>query len=595
MTTATANLPDLGEPRGASFLWEPAGARAIMTPERFTDEQRQYAAAAREFADKEIMPRMREIETRKEGVMPLLLRKAGELGLLMPSVPEAWGGLGLDKTTTMFIAEQFAGVGSFSVSLGAHTGIGTLPIVYFGTDEQKRRFLPDLATGARLAAYALTEAHSGSDALAARTRATRAPDGGYLLTGSKQFITNAAFADVFTVFAKVDGDKFTAFLVERTMPGFHVGPEEHKMGIRGSSTCSLTLEDVKVPAANLLGEIGKGHRIAFNILNVGRIKLGVGTVGGCKAALALSARYAKERHQFGRPIASFGLVSKKLAEMALATFVAETMGYRTTGLVDERLHAARTDAERVASIEEYTIEASIIKIAGSEALDLCADECVQIHGGYGFIEEYQAERLLRDSRINRIFEGTNEINRLIVPGTLLKRAARGEVPLLGLAAEVRRRTAAHDLPRLGAGPLAHERHIAERSKWLALYVTSVAVETYQLKVADQQEILGEIADMLAACYAWDSVVARAALVLDDAKLPEAHRATVRDMLTAYAPIAHGHVVQAARRVLMDSLDEHVLDEHLAAVEAIRHVWPARVLEAKRRIAQHVLEKDGYPL
>jgi alkylation response protein AidB-like acyl-CoA dehydrogenase len=584
------------EARGGGFLWEPAGSRPIMTPERFSEEQRQFAAAAREFAAKEILPRIREIETRKEGVMPSLLRKAGELGLLSPSVPEEYGGLGLDKTTTMYIAEQFSGVGSFNVSLGAHTGIGTLPIVYFGTDEQKRRFLPDLATGARLAAYALTEAQSGSDALAARTRATRTPDGkAYILSGSKQFITNAAFADVFTVFAKVDGSLFTAFLVERTMPGFNVGPEEHKMGIRGSSTCSLSLEDVRVPAENLLGEIGKGHRIAFNILNVGRIKLGVGTVGGCKAALELSAKYAKQRHQFGRPIASFGLVGKKLAEMAVSTFVAETIGYRTTGLVDERLRRVRDDAGKVAAIEEFTIEASIIKVMGSEAMDMCADECVQVHGGYGFIEEFQAERMLRDSRINRIFEGTNEINRLIVPGTLLKRAAKGDLPLLALATDVRRRTVAREVPQAGEGPLAFEKLLAERSKWLALYVMSVAVEQYQLKVADEQEVLGELADLVSSVYAWDSVVARVEQALADPAAPEADRATMRDLMTAYAPSAYHTTRETAKRVLTDSLDDAKLREHMSAIEALRCVWPARVLDARRRIAQRVLEKDGYPL
>ena len=567
-----------------------------MAPERFTDEQRQFAASAREFADNEIMPRLREIETRKQGVMPLLLQKAGELGLLMPAVPEEYGGLGLDKTTTMLLAEQFSGLGSFSVSLGAHTGIGTLPIVYFGSDEQKRRYLPDLATGKRLAAYALTEASAGSDALAARTKAVRTPDGtAYLLNGSKQFITNASFADVFIVFAKVDGEKFTAFIVDRTAQGFHVGPEEHKMGIRGSSTCSLTLEDVRVPAENLLGEIGKGHRIAFNTLNIGRMKLGIGTIGACKMAISLAARYAKQRQQFGRPIATFGLVAKKLAEMAISTFVGETMGYRTTGLVDEKLNRATNDAARVAGIEEFTVEASIIKVFGSEALDFCADECVQIHGGYGFIEEYEAERLLRDSRINRIFEGTNEINRLIVPGTILKRAAKGEIPLLGMAADIRRRTAKGEVPQEGTGPLPLESLVAQRSKWLAVYVTSIAVETYQLRVADQQEIIGEIADMIAAVYALDSVVARVAQVLSDPKLDAAYKATVRDILTAYAPTAHGHVAASARRVLTDILDEPVLGQHLTAIDSLKLMWPAKVLDAKRRIAARVLEQDGYPI
>src|ERR1700737_3814980 len=320
---------------GGAFLWEATGLRQSMTPERFTDEQLEMAKAGRDFSDKEILPRLKEIESKQPGLIPKLLRQAGELGLLMVDVPPEYGGLGAGKTTSMLLAEQFSSVGSFSVSLGAHTGIGTMPIVYFGTAAQKEAYLPDLATGKRLAAYALTEASSGSDALAAKTQAALSPDGkNWILNGTKKFITNASFAAVFTVFAKVNGDKFSAFIVDRSTPGLIVGPEEHKMGIRGSSTCPLVFEDVKVPLGNVLGEIGKGHKIAFNILNIGRIKLGLGTMGGCKYALRLSTRYAQERQQFGKPIAAFGLVGTKLAEMALAAFVGESMGYRTTGLVD---------------------------------------------------------------------------------------------------------------------------------------------------------------------------------------------------------------------------------------------------------------------
>ncbi len=425
-------------PSGASFLWESSssGARPIMTPERFTPEQREIARAARKFAYGEIFPRIAQIESKKAGLVPDLLRRAGELGLLMVDIPTEYGGLGLDKTTSMLIAEEFSVVGSFAVSLGAHTGIGTMPILYFGTPEQKAAYLPDLATGQRLAAYALTEASSGSDALAAKTRAHLTGDGKhYLLNGTKQFITNAGFADVFTVFAQVGGDKFSAFIVDRTSPGLTVGPEEHKLGIRGSSTCALTFEDVKVPASNLLGDIGKGHKIAFNILNVGRIKLGLGTIGAAKCALEVAAKYAKERRQFGKPIGAFGLVAAKLAEMAIRIFVGETMGYRTTGLIDERVAVAHDATSHVDAIEEFAVEASIIKVYSSEALDYCADECVQIHGGYGFIEEFEPERLLRDSRINRIFEGTNEINRLIVPATILKRAMKGQAAALGALAD----------------------------------------------------------------------------------------------------------------------------------------------------------------
>ncbi len=579
---------------GASFLWEPAGTREIVAPERFTDEQRQIAAAGREFSEKEIVPRIREIESKKAGLIPQLLRKAGDLGLLMVDVPTEYGGLGLGVTTSMLLAEQFSQVGSFSVSLGAHTGIGTMPIVYFGTPAQKAAYLPDLATGKRLAAYALTEAASGSDALAARARAVLAPDKTHwILNGTKQFITNAGFADVFTVFAKVDGDKFTAFLVDRTTPGLTVGPEEHKMGIRGSSTCPLLFEESPVPVGNVLGEIGKGHKIAFNILNVGRIKLGVGTVGACKTALALSARYAKERQQFGKPIGSFGLVAAKLAEMALQTFVGESMGYRTTGLVDERLATVTTDAARVDAIEEFSVEASIIKVFGSEAFNYCADEAVQIHGGYGFIEEFQPERLLRDSRINRIFEGTNEINRLIVPGTVLKRAVKGQIPLIAQSMMIKERLGRGDVPARGDGELAVEMQVTELCKWITLYVLGVAVETYHVKVSEEQEVLGDIADMIARVYAIDSTVQRVRQILQTGD--ERRKAIARDLLTAWAPRAYGFVVHTGRHVLMDICDESTLNNHLSAINQLRLDWPAKVIAAKRRIAAAVLDADGYPL
>ncbi len=581
-------------PVGGSFLWEPTGSRQIMAPERFTDEQHQMAKSGRDFSDREILPRLREIESKKVGLIPELLRKAGELGLLMVEVPTEYGGLGLGETTSMLLAEQFARVASFSVSLGAHTGIGTMPIVYFGSPKQKAAYLPDLATGKRLAAYALTEATSGSDALAAKTRAVLSSDRKHwILNGTKQFITNASFADVFTVFAKVDGEKFTAFIVERVSPGLVVGPEEHKMGIRGSSTCPLVFEEVKVPVDNVLGEIGKGHKIAFNILNIGRIKLGLGTIGGCKHALALSARYARERQQFGKPIASFGLVAAKLAEMALATFIGESMGYRTTGLLDERLALTKTDSERVDVIEEFSVEASILKVFGSEAMNYCADEAVQIHGGYGFIEEFEPERLLRDSRINRIFEGTNEINRLIVPGTVLKRAVKGQIPLLDHSMTIRQHLEAGDVPPRDESELAVEIQVSEFCKWIALYVLAIAAETYHVKVGEEQEVLGEIADMIARVYALDSAVQRVRQILQGTD--SVRKKMARDMLTAYAPRAYGFVVHTGRHVLMDICDASSLPNHLAAIDKLRMDWPMKVIAAKRRLASAVLEADGYPL
>jgi alkylation response protein AidB-like acyl-CoA dehydrogenase len=581
-------------PIGAGFLWEPTGAREIMCPEGFSEEQREIARAGREFAEHEIEPHIREIESKKAGLIPKLLRKAGDLGLLMVDVPTEYGGLGLGKTTSMLLAEQFSRMGSFSVSLGAHTGIGTLPIVYFGSPEQKQAYLPDLATGKRLAAYALTEASSGSDALAAKTRAVLSPDGKHwILNGTKQFITNAGFADVFTVFAKVDGEHFTGFLVDRTSPGLSIGPEEHKMGIRGSSTCPLTLEDVKVPRENVLGDVGKGHKIAFNTLNIGRIKLGVGTIGACKHALELSARYAEERKQFGKPIAAFGLVAEKLAEMAISTFVGETMGYRTTGLVDERLALAKDTNARIDAIEEFTIEASIIKVAGSEALNYCADEAVQIYGGYGFIEEFQPERLLRDSRINRIFEGTNEINRLIVPGTILRRALKGQIPLMEHSMSIRKKLASGEIPQAQEGDLGVEGQVAEFCKWISLYVLSVAAETFHVKVSEEQEVLGGIADMIGRTYAIDSVVQRTRQILCGSD--ERRKKVARDLLTAYAPRAYGFVVHTGRHVLMDICDDSILEGHLRALNTLRTDWPTKIIAAKRRVSAAVLEAAGYPL
>jgi alkylation response protein AidB-like acyl-CoA dehydrogenase len=585
---------ELGPAAGADFLWEPSQGRRIMAPERFDSEQREIARTAREFSDQEIMPRVAAIEAKQPGLIPELLRKAGEIGLLMVDIPPAYGGLGLDKTTSMLIAEQFSRVGSFAVSLGAHTGIGTMPILYFGTPEQKARYLPDLATGKRLAAYALTEPGSGSDALAAKTRAELSADGShYVLDGTKQFITNAGFADVFTVFAQIGGDQFSAFIVDRDSPGLQVGAEEHKLGIRGSSTCPLTFEGMKVPKEQLLGEIGKGHRIAFNILNVGRVKLGLATVGAAKVALDVSTRYAKERRQFNEPLASFGLISSKLAEMCVRIFVGETMGYRTTGLIDTRAHDSSDPKLHVDAIEEFAVEASIVKVFGSEVLDYCADEAVQIHGGYGFIEEYEPERMLRDSRINRIFEGTNEINRLIVPGTILRRAMKGQAPLLQHAQRIRESLAQGRVPPIPDGELAIERQVVEFCKWIAIYTLAIAVETYHVNVAKEQEVLGEIADLISTVYALDSVVLRVGHMLQTAS--GSKKTLARDLLTAYAPPAYSSVVHSARHVLMDICDDASLPAHLTALGHLRTDWPSKVLAAKRRIAQAVIEADGYPL
>src|SRR5437016_10680840 len=489
LTRAAAEVP------GAIWLVAPAGSVPQFTGADFTDDDRLYAKTAEDFVRNEVLPRLEEIESKAAGVMPALLKRAGELGLLMVDIPERYGGLGLRKATSMLVSEHGALCASFSVSWGAHTGIGTLPLVYYGTEAQKQTYLPRLANGEWLAAYALTEPGSGSDALAARTTATRDGDT-WRLSGVKQFITNAGFADLFTVFAKVDGEHFTAFLVERTTPGVSTGPEEKKLGIRGSSTRQLILEDARVPADHVLGEIGQGHKIAFNILNVGRFKLGAGAVGAAKECLQIALDYSRERRQFGRPIASFGMVQRKLADMATRIYVADSMSYRTAGLMDaaaDHIDPNAPDAaERLVreSIEEYTIEASILKVFGTETLDFVADEALQILGGYGFTADYPVERHYRDSRINRIFEGTNEINRLIIPATLLRRIGQGGLPFADFLQQLDREIADRAAwPPAVAGPLEREVRAAEVAKRVVAYAARLLIERGLASLKDKQQHL----------------------------------------------------------------------------------------------------------
>jgi alkylation response protein AidB-like acyl-CoA dehydrogenase len=574
---------------GASWLVTPVGAAEQFTGAAFSEEDLLYAKTAEDFVRGEVLPRLEEIEAKVEGLMPALLKRAGELGLLMVDIPERYGGLGLRKTTSMLVSERGALCASFSVSWGAHTGIGTLPIVYYGTEGQKTRYLPRLATGEWLAAYALTEPESGSDALAARTRAVPAPDGGYRLTGTKQFITNAGFADLFTVFAKVDGEHFTAFLVERETSGVSTGPEERKLGIRGSSTRQLILEDAPVPGDRVLGKVGQGHKIAFNILNVGRFKLGAGAVGAAKECLQVALDYARGRRQFGAPLTSFGMIQRKLADMATRIYVADSMSYRTAGLMDAAAEAIPADAsdasERLIreSIEEYTIEASILKVFGTETLDFVADEALQVLGGYGFTAEYPVERHYRDSRINRIFEGTNEINRLIIPATVVKRIGQGRLPFADFLQQVDREIADRAAwPPAVPGPLGRDIRAAEVAKRVVAYTARVLIERDLASLKDKQQHLEILSNMIIDVYAMDSVVNRTRLLTGHG--PAEDTALRTDMTRVFVASANERVIDGARRLLVNELEGEELRKHLRLEEIVPRL-PIRTIAVKTRIAE----------
>jgi len=584
-------------PQGGGFLFHEAGATRITSPETFSEEQRLLYRTALQFCREQVLPQADAIEAKTPGLLRALLGKAGELGLLMVDVPERFGGLGGDKTTSLLVAEANSLMGSWSVTFAAHTGIGTLPIAWFGTEAQKARWLPGLATGELVAAYALTEQGSGSDALGAKTRAVKSPDGkSWILNGSKLYITNAAFADVFVVFAKVDGEHFTGFVVEKGTPGLTVGPEEHKMGIRGSSTCPLYFEDARIPVENLLGEIGKGHKIAFNILNLGRLKLGAGVLGGMKLQLGNALKFAEERKQFRTPVAKFPLIREKLARMAGAIYAIESMTYRTTGLIDALLAAQQggdaDEARTIAAFEEFAIEASILKVMGSESLGILIDEAVQIHGGAGFIQEYPVERAYRDARINRIFEGTNEINRMLVTGMLLKRAVKGTLPLFAQAEAVERALSEGQLPA-AAGPdaLAGAARDGEALKMAALYAMKVAAERFGTEIEKHQEVMGAVADVVMDAYALDSTVARTRQAASPSGLDPVRVA----MVQAYAADAIARSGERARRALCASSDGAALATHLGRIAplfAFRPFDPAALRETVVRAAE---EAGGYPL
>jgi alkylation response protein AidB-like acyl-CoA dehydrogenase len=584
--------------KGGSFLIEDRAPQEVFTPEDLSEEQQQIAKTASEFARNEVMPATPEIEAKNFDLMKGLVRKAGELGLTGVDVPEIYGGMGMDKVTSAVVAESVSKQASFSTSFSAHVGIGTLPIVWYGTEAQKQKYLPKLATGEWIGAYALSESTSGSDALNCRTRAVLSDDGShYVLNGEKMWITNSAFADLFIVFAKTEGEKLSAFLIERNTPGFSIGAEEHKLGIRGSSTCPLILADCRVPAENLLGEVGKGHHIAFNTLNIGRFKLGAACTGGARQVLEDAIQYAKQRKAFGKSISEFGLIQEKLAECATGVFASESLVYRTVGMIDAALAdvdasapGASKDIEK--RIEEYAVECSIVKVWVSEMLQMVANHCVQIHGGYGYVAEYPAERAYRDARINPIFEGTNEINRLIITGWLMKRAMKGELPLL--AAIKRLMDEVISPPAFGEeaeGPLAGERKMLAQAKKLGLFAAGTASQKYMQNLADQQEIMGAIADCVIEIYAMESCLLRTEKLID-AKGETAAAGAIA-MAQYYAAKAMQIVEASARKVVAAVAEGDMLRTQMAIVRRLAKHDPANTVALGRQIAQRVLAAGRY--
>ncbi len=586
--------------KGGAFLIESIPPQEVFTPEDFNEEQLLIAKAVTEFVEGEIHPVSEEIEEKKEGLLVSLLKKAGELGFLAADIPEEYGGQDLDKVSSLLLWERMAQAGgSFMATFGTQTGIGSLPIIFFGTPEQKRRYLPGLATGKIIGAYALTEPEAGSDALNAKTTATLSPDGKYyILNGQKQFITNAGIADLFTTYAKVDGTKFTAFIVERNYEGVSLDEEENKMGVKGSSTRGVIFSDVKVPVENVLGEIGKGHIVALNVLNMGRFALGAGAVGGAKRAMQEAVSYAKKRVQFGRPIAEFGLIKHKIAEMAILSFMMESMVYRTGGLTDRILkpidrHAEDVGMQMANGIEEYNIEDSINKIFCSEMAGYIVDEAVQIHGGYGYIRDYPVERGYRDARINRIWEGTNEINRLLIVDMLTKRAMKGRLPVLAAAQKV-----AGELlslrPKVESddGRLTLQQEMVEMSKKITLLVTGAAVQKYMMKLAEEQELLGLISDMVIQVFAMESGLLRAMKTMGRFKDERAQ--IQKAMAKVFIQDAFDRLDLYAKRALAGIAEGDTLRTQLSALKKLSRFTPVNSIALRREIADHVIKVGRYP-
>ena len=592
MTTTATTATNV---TGGIWLLEDTPPGTVFTPERLTDEHRLMDQTAEEFATKEVMANHDQLETKDWDLARRLFRRSGELGLMATDVPEAYGGLELDKASSVVVGSRIGQCGSFGSSFGAQTGLTILPLVCFGTEVQKQRYLGKLVSGEWVGAYCLSESGSGSDALGAKARATRQDDGSYVLSGEKMWITNGGFADLFVVFAKVDGEQFTAFLVERDYPGLSTGKEEHKMGLHGSSTTPVILQEVRVPADNLLGDVGKGHKVAFNTLNYGRFKLAVAANGSARVAIGEAARYAADRHQFGRPIASFGAIRHKLGEMLVRAFAVESMIYRTTGLLDGALfdHDSADPTLLRQALEELAIECSILKIAGSEMIDYVLDENVQIHGGNGFVKDYPAERHYRDARVNRIFEGTNEINRLLIPGTLIRRALKGGLPLIAAARKLQDEIMAPpSLPELSDEPLDDQRHAVSAFKKASVMLLGLAMQRYGEKLTDEQEILSWAADIIIDTFAADSAVARAAQASTEAPNTAALQ---RDAACVYVNDATTRIDAAARSALAAMFEGDDLRLNLAALRRLLKVTPVNTVTMRRRLAEAVVDRAGYML
>jgi alkylation response protein AidB-like acyl-CoA dehydrogenase len=593
---ATTSLPRAAS-RGGSFLVEPCAPEDVFSPADLADDQKLIGRTAEEFVRNEVVPVIPDLEQHKPGLLAQLLKKAGEIGLLGGGVPEEYGGAGLDKVSSVQLAENLSAYASFGVSHGGHAGIGTLPIVFFGNEQQKKKYLPLLATGEKLAAYCLSEPQAGSDAQNSRTRAVLSPDGRcWILNGQKMWITNGGFADVYIVFAKVDGEKFSCFIVERGFPGFSSGAEEKKMGLKGSSTTAIFFENCQVPKENLLYEIGRGHIVAFNILNAGRFSLGAYCTGGAKRTLETASKYAKERTAFGKPIGDFGLIRAKLAEMAIRIFAVESMIYRSAGLMDRAIAAAGDSDKSQQSMkvfEEYAIESSISKVHGSELLDFVVDEAVQIFGGYGFHEDYPVARAYRDSRVNRIFEGTNEINRMLIIQMLMKRATSGALPLLQAGAKLREEVlAGPSFEEQPSGAWVEEERILAGVKKAFLLVAGAALEKHRDRLADQQEIVAALSDMVMECYAIESSLRRVQKA--EASRGQEASAGMADAARVFLHDAADRVEAGARGALAAVLEGDMLRTQLAVLRRFLKREPADTIAMRQRVSAAVQAGDRYP-